>query len=158
MSVNPTSPARYLEAIAELARAAAVGWPQYESTEAALAAPSLRSTTGGAGMGSDTPDPVHDRAVSHERYFETAAQAAEAFGILREIQNRMAAVRKQHPETARAIDAALDAARCTGIVGDDPTCTRNAVRNVNHHGSMQPTCWACIKRAERAEARTEQAS
>lgn len=34
--------------------------------------------------------------------------------------------------------------------GDDPTCTRNAVRNVRHKGTDQPSCWACIQRSYRS--------
>jgi hypothetical protein len=147
-----TDPQRQLEAIAELTAALAVGWPMYESTEAALALPAMRSGSGDH-RGTDTPDPVANIASSHERYYETAALAAEALGIAREIQRRHAAVRTQHPDLARDIDAAVRAARCTGIVGDDPTCARLAVTNVTYHGTPQPTCWACKKRAQRARAR-----
>jgi hypothetical protein len=141
-------PQRTLEALAQLARSLADSWPTYEATEATL---SLATITSGSGdhRGTDTPDPTSNIATSHERYYETVALTAEAFGILRDIQNRHARVRQQHPAVARDIDRALDAARCTGIVGDDPLCTRNAVRDVTHQGTPQPTCWACIKRSQR---------
>jgi hypothetical protein len=146
-----TDPQRQLEAIAQLATALAVGWPTYESTEATLAQPAIRSGSGDH-RGTDVPDPVANIASSHERYYETAALVTECLGIAREIQRRHAAVRTQHPDLARDIDAAVRAARCTGIVGDDPTCARLAVRNVNHNGGEQPTCWACITRARRRKA------
>lgn len=138
-----TSPAEQLQALAELATAASVGWPAYESTEAALSVSTI-SNGGGDGRSSDVPDPVYSVAASHERYNETAALVAEALGVAREIQRRMSGVRRQSPEVARAVDAAVRAARCDGSV--DPTCARNAVRTIRGRS----LCWSCI-RIERAE-------
>lgn len=143
------NPQRKLEAIAELAQALAVGWPAYEATEESLALPEMRSGSGDH-RSTDVPDPVANIASSHERYYETAGLTSEAFGILREIQTRMAKVRRQQPDIAADLDAAATSSRCTGVVGDDPICTRNAVRNVTHRGLVEPTCWACLKRAQRA--------
>lgn len=141
-------PQRTLESIAQLAGALAAGWPTYEATEATLSLPTMASGSGDH-RSTDVPDPTSAIASSHERYYETVNLTAEAFGILREIQDRHERVRQQHPSVARDIDRALAASRCTGIVGEDPLCTRNAVRDVNHHGTPQPTCWACIKRNQR---------
>jgi hypothetical protein len=151
-----TNPQHQLEAIAELATALAVGWPTYESTEAALSLPVIRSGSGDH-RSSDVPDPVAAIASSHERYHETAALAAEALGILREIQRRQSAVRKMHPDIAADIDDAVRSARCTGIVGDNPLCARLAVRNTLHHGTPEPTCWTCLTRHYRART-ADQAS
>lgn len=143
------NPQRKLEAIAELAQALSVGWPMYESVEATLALPEMRSGSGDH-RSSDVPDPVANIASSHERYYETANLTSEAFGVLREIQTRMSKIRCQHPDAADDLDAAAASARCTGVVGSDPLCTRNAVRNVTHRGAVEPTCWACLKREQRA--------
>lgn len=137
------NPAADLEAIAELARAAATGWPTYESTSAALGNSTIPSAGSGT-HGGDIPDPVAANAISHQRYYETAALIAEALGITREIQRRMSAIRRQHPETARDIDAAIKAARCDGSI--DPTCTDNAVR--------RGLCWSCYQKQRRAEDRS----
>lgn len=144
-----TKPTDQLEAIIELAQAALVGWPAYEATEAALANSTI-PTSGGGTHGGDVADPVAAIAMSHERYYETAATLAETLGLLRDIQRRMASVRRNHAETHDVVEAAVKASRCTGVVGNDPTCTRNAVRNVRQAGSEQPTCWACIQREYRS--------
>lgn len=146
-----TKPTDQLEAIIELAQAALVGWPAYEATEAALANSTI-PTTGGGTHGGDVADPVAAIAMSHERYYETAATLAEILGGLRNVQRRMATVRRNHAETHDVVEAAVRAARCDGVIGTDPTCTRNAVTNVRRNGIDHATCWACKKRDQRTQA------
>lgn len=148
-----------LEALAQLAIAAQVGWRAYEATEAALASPTMRSaaTESGPVIGGEHSDPVLSQVLSHERYFETAAQISEALGILRSVQKTMNSMRRNHAETHDSVAAAVAAARCDGVVGDDPTCTRNAVRDVMVRNTEHPTCWACIKRAQRADEQANRA-
>lgn len=146
-----TKPTDTIAAIIELAQAALVGWPAYESTEAALAN-SLIPAGGGRTRGGDTPDPIAAIAMSHERYYETVATLDETLGHLRHIQRTMAAIRRNHAETHDHIEAAVRAARCDGVIGNDPTCTRNSVRNVAKKeggATTHPTCWACIQRSYR---------
>lgn len=138
-----SDPRRTLEAITQLAQAATAGWPAYEATSAALAPTTITSSTGDH-RSTDTPDPIHHLAVTHERYYETVAEITEAFGLLRDIQRRMTDVRKQDPATARAIDSAITAARCSGAV--DPLCTNNSVRDTGENAGL---CWRCIKRKQR---------
>jgi hypothetical protein len=147
-------PRKQLEAIAQLATAASVGFDAYQATEAALGAPTMRSASlDGRVTSSDISDPVGAQAVSHQRFMDTCSVIHEAFGLLREIQRRFSSVRTDHPDVAAHIDAAVRAARCDGSV--DPTCTRNAVKN--YHGAH--LCYACIKRDQRARlASEEQAS
>lgn len=147
-----TTPNETIAAIIELAQAALVGWPAYESTEAALANSTIPSSSGGT-HGGDVPDPIAAIAMSHERYFETVAELDETLGHLRNIQKTMAKIRRQHAETYDEVEAAVRAARCDGVIGTDPTCTRNAVRNVQAKDggpTTHPTCWACIQRSYRA--------
>jgi hypothetical protein len=144
-----SAPVRKLTAAADLARAMSVGWPAYEAVEAMLAIPTMRSAGGAGTTGGDVSRPVEAQALSHQHYDETVALVDEALGLLRMVQTRMARINRQQPELARDLDAAAKALRCTGTVGDDPTCTRNAVRNITHRGTPEPTCWACIKRAQR---------
>lgn len=140
---DPRDPRNQLHAIAELATAAATGWPTYQTTSAALANSTIPNAGGGT-QGGDISDPTYAAILSHERYGETTALIAEAIGIMRDVQRRMASIRRQHPETARDIDAAIRAARCDGSV--DPTCTDNAVR--------KGLCWSCYQKQRRAEDRS----
>lgn len=140
-----TNPRRQLEAIVALAQSAAVGWEQYEATEAALAASTIPGSGGGA-HGGDTPDPVYGVVLSHERYYETCAEVAEALGMLRSIQSRMSRKRRDDPAVARDVDAAKLAARCSGEV--DPSCVSNAVKD--------GLCSPCFWRRYRAEVRADQ--
>lgn len=138
-----TNPTDQLAAIADLAAAALTGWPAYEATEAALAN-SLIPSAGAGTHGGDVADPVAAIAMSHERYYETSAAIAEALGLLRDIQKRMASVRRNHADTHDEIESAVRAARCDGSV--DPTCTTLAVK--------AGLCWKCIKRKQRDDATT----
>lgn len=144
--MNARDPRHQLTAIAELANALLVGWPQYEATEAALATSTIPSH--GAGThGGDIADPVAAIAISHERYYETAGELTEALGHLRAAQRTMHRVRGLQVDTSTTANAI----RCDGVIGDDPTCTRNSVRNLKGPDRHDhPTCWACIKRAQRA--------
>ena len=139
---------KQLEAIAELAQALAVGWPQYESTEAALGASSIPAGGGGV-HGGDMADPVYAAMLSHERYSGNCRQISDVLMLLRDVQGSVSGVRRHQPELAREVDAARAAARCDGSV--DPTCTDNAVRTIEGHA----LCWKCIKRQQRAEEKAD---
>jgi hypothetical protein len=141
------NPEKRLEAVEQLARAALVGWKQYEATEAALGASTIPS--GGDGGSSEHADPVLSVVLSHQRYLDNVGRISEALGILRELQREMAWVRRQHPETARTVEKAVSAARCDGSV--DAVCTRNAVRNIDGH----EICWTCISRLRRSEEKAD---
>lgn len=138
--MSGSTPAGQLAAIAELAQAAAVAWATYEATEAALAAGAIPARGDGIAGRGDISRPVEAIALSHQRYHDTAADVAQALTILRRVQSRMGEIRKQHPDHARSVDAAIRAARCSGEV--DPLCVRNAVRD--------GLCWGCYQRRRRA--------
>lgn len=138
------TPQRTLKAIAALAESAAVGWSSYESTEAALAASTIPGK--GDGRGADVSDPTSSIASSHERYYGTVELADQALALLRTMQRTMRDIRKQHPETARQVDAALKASRCSG--DEDPFCVNLSVAGPK--SQYAGLCHKCIKRRQRA--------
>lgn len=158
---NPSSsrhtpdPIRMLHAISELAGHLANEWDGYLRIEAELGQSTIPSQ-GGDRRGSDVPDPVHRIALSHERYHLTVKKVSDALNEMRDAADVINRARSQRSDVAASVREAVAAARCTGVVGSDPTCTRNAVRNVYIGGVPHPTCWACIKRAQRAEAANDQ--
>lgn len=136
-------PATMLRAASTLAGSLAARWTMYEEVEAWLARP-LVAAAGGGGRSTDVPDPTHDIATSHERYFELAAEVTETLGHLRALQRRMDKVLANHPHIASVIESETKAARCSGEV--DPMCVNNAVRFT---GDSAGLCWKCIKRKQR---------
>lgn len=147
-------PIRTLHAISELALHLAQEWDGYRRVEAELGQSSIPSQ-GGDRRGSDVPDPVHRIALSHERYHTAGTKLGTALNALRDVSDVVNRARSQRSDVAGAVREAVAAARCTGVVGSDPTCTRNAVRNMYIGGVPHPTCWACIKRAQRQEAQAD---
>lgn len=130
------NPENALMAVAELAQAESVSWRQFESTCAALAAPTMRSASlDGKVSSGDHSDPVGNQVESHAFYWETEALTAELLGLAREVQKRMTAVRN------RTVDIGPDvaAARCDGSI--DPLCTKNAVTK-----NPAALCWSCLKK------------
>lgn len=149
-------PRNQLAAIYDLAGDAYAGWRRYEELSAALALPALRSASlDGKVSSSEVSRPVEAIAESHGDWNETCALIAEGLGILREITRRMTAAKGKTTD----VKSEVRAARCDGVVGEDPTCTNLAVRwPSGDNGEKHASCWTCISRARRREEEGEQAS
>lgn len=147
-------PLKILRAIGDLAGHITAEWDGYRRIEAELGQSTIPSQ-GGDGRGSDVPDPVHRIVVSHERYHATTTELNEALRMLRKVADTLNRARSQRSDVAAIVRESIASARCTGVVGNDPTCTRNAVRNIYVGAVPQPSCWACIKRAQRSDATSD---
>jgi hypothetical protein len=118
MTVHPH---HQLQEITRVTRSILDQWDAFETTAAAI----THSDSDRLGVhGGDICDPVYASSLANQTWNETAAEISEALGLLRSIERRVTGVAAQHPETARAVDAAKRAARCA-----DPVCTDNAVKD-----------------------------
>lgn len=116
-----TNPRTQLRDISDITHRLLDGWSRFAETYDAL----THTESDRLGVhGGDICDPVYAGAIANERWTETCAEITEALGILRRVEQRVAGVSTQHPETARILDAAARAARCA-----DPTCDANAVKD-----------------------------
>lgn len=74
--------------------------------------------------GGDTPDPTIAGVYANTTISEAESSIAEALGVLKQAEKMVTGVTREHPETARHVDAAKRAARCA-----DPVCDDNAVKD-----------------------------
>lgn len=114
------NPRHQLREIADITARLLNDWTRFTETNTDLAENGDRLGV----HGGDIPDPTLAGMYANQRYTETAAEITEALGHLRNIERTVCRVTREHPETARAVDAAVRAARCA-----DPVCTANAVKD-----------------------------
>lgn len=116
-----TNPRHQLRQINDITHRLLQSWTKYAETYDALAA----QDGDRLGVhGGDICDPVYAGALANERWTETCTEISEALGILQRVEKRVTGATTQHPQTARLLDAAARAARCS-----DPVCTDNAVKD-----------------------------
>ena len=131
-------PRQQLLQIQRITTRALDSWRAFETTCADLAT----TDTHHLGIhGGDTPDPTYAAQLSHAAWDETAAQIAEALGILKAVDRRIADTAIQHPDTARHIDAAVRGARCS-----DLDCDELAVKHghcFTHWPDHRENCPSC---------------
>lgn len=114
--MNP-DPRHQLRQINDIAQRLLLDWTRYTET-----AGDLVDTGDRLGVhGGDTPDPTIAGVYANQRLAEVCNQISEALGILKIVEGAVTGVMQHHPETARQVDAAIRAARCS-----DALCTDNA--------------------------------
>lgn len=116
---EPT-PRQLLLDIETITRHLLADWARFVETSEDLAASGDRLSV----HGGDTPDPTVAGTYARAAVTESATELLEVRGILRRIEDRVTGVTREHPATARLVDAAKRAARCS-----DPVCDDNAVKD-----------------------------
>lgn len=113
-------------------------WEKFETTTADLANITLaRDGT----HGGDTPDPTYAQSLGNQKWHDVAENIRTARQLLLDAETLIVGVTKEHPETARLVDAAKRAARCA-----DPVCDDNAVKHgycERHWWNHRTTCATC---------------
>lgn len=131
------NPRLLLHDIERITRHLISDWSRFVQTSDDLAAGGDRLGV----HGGDTPDPTLAATYARAAVTDSTAELIEAHGILRRIEDRVTAVTREHPATARQLDAAARAARCS-----DPVCTDNAVKHGHcerHWWVHRDTCATC---------------
>jgi hypothetical protein len=113
-------PRHQLREIVDIAHRLLTDWNRFTDT-----ADDLATTGDRLGVhGGDAPDPTLAGMYANQTRTEIELDIGQAWGLLVTVDKRIARITRDHPATARTIDAAVRAARCA-----DPVCTDNAVKD-----------------------------
>lgn len=133
-----TNPRTQLRELNDISHRLLTTWTRFAETHDAL----THTNSDRLGVhGGPISDPTYGRVHANERMTETCTDISEALGILRRVEARVATANREHPATARLLDAEARAARCA-----DPVCTDNAVKHGHcerHWWTHRTSCTTC---------------